>query len=90
MLVITNFVELCVVAGRSRTRAGRLHAVSGRPILIHTCHVMPRPFRAHAALCRGLQKLLSERHGRGMVRARHGMCESNTAALCKSNVKETI
>jgi hypothetical protein len=45
------------------------------------------PCHAHAALCRGLEKSLSERHGRGMARARHGMCESNTAALCKSNGK---
>jgi hypothetical protein len=47
-------------------------------------------FHAHAALCRGLEKLFSERHGRGMARGRHGMCESNTAALCKSNGKDTI
>jgi hypothetical protein len=72
-----------MVAGRNRKRAGRPHAVSGRPMLIHACHV-------HAALCRGLQKSLSERHGRGMARARHGMCESNTAALCVSNGKDTI
>jgi hypothetical protein len=32
-----------VVAGKSRTRAGRPHAVSGRPMLIHTCHAMPMP-----------------------------------------------
>jgi hypothetical protein len=70
MLLVTTFVELRVVAGRSRTQAGRPHAVSGRPILIHTCH-------AHAALCRGLEKSLSERHGRGKARARHGMCKSN-------------
>jgi hypothetical protein len=81
MLLITTFVELHVVAGRSRMRAGRPHAVSGRLMLIHTCH---------AALCRGLEKSLSERHGRGMARARHSMCESNTAALCKSNGKDTI
>jgi hypothetical protein len=43
------------------------------------------PCDAHAALC--LEKSLSERHGRGMAWARHGMCESNTAALCKSNGK---
>jgi hypothetical protein len=35
------------------------------------------PCHAHAALCRGLMKSLSERHGRGMARVRHGMCESN-------------
>jgi hypothetical protein len=51
---------------------------------------MPCPCRAHAALCRGLDKSLSERHGRGMAQARHGMCESNKAELCKSNGKDTI
>jgi hypothetical protein len=45
---------------------------------------------AHAALCRGLDKSLSSRHGRGMAPARHGMCESNTATLCKSNGKDTV
>jgi hypothetical protein len=83
MLLITTLVDLRVVAGRSRTRVGRPHAVSGRPMLIHTC-------RAHAVLCRDLEKSLSQRHGRGMARARHGMCESNTTALCKSNGKDTI
>jgi hypothetical protein len=41
-------VELSVVAGRSRTRAGRPHAITGRPMLIHTCHsiLMPLPCRA--------------------------------------------
>jgi hypothetical protein len=33
---------------------------------------MPCPCRAHAAMCCGLEKSLSERHGRGMVGARHG------------------
>jgi hypothetical protein len=65
MLLITTFVEIRVVARRSRKRGGRPHAVSGRPMLILPCH-------AHAALCRGLEKLLSERHGRGMAQARHG------------------
>jgi hypothetical protein len=64
MLLITNFVELRVEAGRRRIRAGRPHAVSGRPMLIHTC-------RSHAAVCHGLEKSLSERHGRGMGVARH-------------------
>jgi hypothetical protein len=65
---ITIFVDLRVVAGRSRKGVGRPHAVPGRPMLIHTYH---------AALCRGLEKSILERHGRGMARARHGMCESN-------------
>jgi hypothetical protein len=82
MLLITTFVELRVVAGRNRTWAGRPHAASGRPMLIHTCHAM---FMQRCAVA--LRKSLSERRGRGMARARHGMYESNTAALCKSNVK---
>jgi hypothetical protein len=43
MLLITTFVELRVVARRSRTRAGRSHAVSGRLMLIYTCHSVPMP-----------------------------------------------
>jgi hypothetical protein len=81
MLPITIFVEIRVVAGRRRTRAGRPHAVSGRSMLIHTCH---------ATLCHGLEKLLLEWHGTGEVWAWYGMCESNTAALCKSNGKDPI
>jgi hypothetical protein len=81
MLLITTFVELRVIVGRSRIQAGRPNAISGRTMLIHTCH---------AALCRVLEKSLSERHGRGMVRVRQGMCESKTAALCKSNGKDVI
>jgi hypothetical protein len=83
MRLITTFLELHVVAGRSRTRAGRPHAVSGRPMLIHTDHAVPLP-----RPCRGLERSLSERHIRGMAGERHG--ESNTAALCKSNGKDTI
>jgi hypothetical protein len=85
MLLVTTFVELRVVAGRSRTRAGRPHAVSGRPMLIHTCH-------AHAALCRGLEKSLSERHGRGMARAQHrrGMaCVNQTRTHCVNQMGKT-
>jgi hypothetical protein len=48
------------------------------------------PCHAHAALRRGLEKSLSELHGRGTARARYGMCESNTVALFKSNEKDTI
>jgi hypothetical protein len=29
-------------------------------------------------------------HGRRMAGERHGMCKSNTAALCKSSGKDTI
>jgi hypothetical protein len=44
LLLITTFLELRVVAGRRRTRAGRPYVVSGRPILIHTYHAIPMPF----------------------------------------------
>jgi hypothetical protein len=44
MLLITNFLELRVVAGRSRMRAGRPQAVSGRSMLIHTYQAVPMPF----------------------------------------------
>jgi hypothetical protein len=57
-----------MVAGRSRPQADRPHAVSGQPMLIYTCH-------AHAALCRGIEKSVSERYGRGMAWERHGICE---------------
>jgi hypothetical protein len=62
MLLITNFVELRVVAGRSRTRAGRPHAVSGRLMLIHTCH---------AALMSRCAVALRSRFQNGMVVAWH-------------------
>jgi hypothetical protein len=54
MLLSTTFVELHVVAGRSRTRAGRPHAVPERPMIFQ--HAMPCKFRAHAAPRRGLEK----------------------------------
>jgi hypothetical protein len=76
--------------------AGSQHAVPGRPMLIQTYHAVPMPFPccSHAATmprpCHGHETSLSERHIRGMVGERHGMCESNTAALCKPNKKDTI
>jgi hypothetical protein len=79
-----------MVAGKSRTWAGRTHAVSGRPTLIYTCHAMPMP-RCAVALRSRFQKgmvMERERYRRGM--AWRGMCESNTSLLCKSNRKDTI
>jgi hypothetical protein len=81
MLLITTFLELRVVAGRSRTQAVCRHAVSGRLMLIHTCL---------ATFCNGLEKSLSEQHGDGMARAWHGTCESNMVALCKSSGNDTV
>jgi hypothetical protein len=76
------FVEIRVVAGRGWTRVGRPHTVYGRPILIHTYHAtpMPRP-------CRAVQWTLEVAFR--TARARHGMFESNTAALCKANGEDT-
>jgi hypothetical protein len=72
MQLIPSFVKLGVVAGRSRTRAGSLPAVSpdGRAV--------PRPSE--------------ERHGQsiGAAWTWHGICESDTAALCTSNEKDTL
>jgi hypothetical protein len=64
MLLITNFVELRVVVGRSRTRAGRPYAVSGRPILFHTRH-------AHAAPMPLCAVVLRSRFQNGMGAAWH-------------------
>jgi hypothetical protein len=61
--LVTTFVELRVVAGRSRTREVRTHAVFGRPMLIHTYHAVPMPRCAVA---------LRSRFQNGMVVARHG------------------
>jgi hypothetical protein len=83
MRLITTFTELCLVARRS-SWAGYPHAVSGWPMLIHTCHAMP------TLRCRGLEKSLSELHGLGMARALQGMCESNKAALRKSNGRHNL
>jgi hypothetical protein len=44
---------------------------------------LPRP-------CHALDKSHSERRIRGMAGERRGMCELNTAALFKSNGKDTI
>ena len=73
MLLITIFVELRVVTGRSRTREGSPQAVFRRPC----CAV---------AL---IKKAWSE-DGVGVAWAWHGTCESDAAALCKSNGKDTF
>ena len=71
MLLTTIFVELRMVAGRSRTRAGSSQAVSRRPC----CAV-------------ALRRTAWSEHGMGTAWAWYGKCESDTAALCKSNGKE--
>jgi hypothetical protein len=73
MLLITIFVELGVVVGRSRTRADSPQAVSRRPC----CAV-------------ALRRTTWSEHGMGTAWAWHGKCESESAALCKSNGKDTF
>jgi len=73
MLLITIFVELRVVAGRSRTRAGSPKAVSRRP-----------------SFTMALRRTAWSEHGMGAAWAWHGKSETDTAALCKSNGKDTF
>jgi hypothetical protein len=47
-LVLVTIVELRVVAGRSRTRAGRPNVVSWRPMPIHAYHADPMPLPCRA------------------------------------------
>ena len=64
---LTNFVNVRVVAGRSRTWVGHQQPVERRTILIHICHVVPVPFP-----CRAVQwpwkvalRVAWSEHGRG-------------------------
>jgi hypothetical protein len=90
MLLITNFLERLVVAGRRWTLAGRQHAVSGRPMLIHTYHAVPMlfPCRYPAVTlpqpCRGLERSLSVRHIRGMTGEQHG-----NGLVCVNQMEKT-
>jgi hypothetical protein len=73
MLLITIFVELRVVAGRSRKQVRSPQAVSRRPC----CAV-------------ALRRTAWSEHDMGAAWAWHGKCESDTAALWKSNGKDTF
>ena len=90
MLLVTTFVELRVVAGRSRKRAGSPQAVFRRPMLIHTCHAVPMPCCAVALRSRFQNGMVGARHGHDMdtAWAWNGKRESDTAALCKSSGKD--
>jgi hypothetical protein len=76
MLLITTFGELRVVAGRGRTRTGRPHAVSERPMLIQICHAMPMPRCAVALRSRFQNGMVVAWHGRGMA------CVNQTRPHC--------
>ena len=71
-----------------------------RSCLIHTCHAAPMPCSDHAVVLKATAQPSrdgravlwpwEERHGQSMAWARHGKCESDTTALCKSNGKDTF
>ena len=63
----------------------RAHTVL-RPCRSSQGHSTARPSRDGRAVL----WLWEERHGRSMAWARHGKCESDTAALCKWNGKDTL
>jgi hypothetical protein len=75
-------VELRVVAGRSRMQAGLPHAVSGRPMLVHTCHAVPMP-RCAVALINCFQKgIVVAWHGTARARLRRVMtCVNQTRPI---------
>jgi hypothetical protein len=72
-----------VVAGRSQTRAGGPHAVSGQPMLIHTCHVMPMPRCAVALISHFQNGMVVAWHGRGMT------CVNQTRPHCVNQMGKT-
>lgn len=67
-LLITTFVDLQVVTGRSRNWADCPQAVSWWPMLIYTCHTVLWPWEV------ALKTAWSE-HGRGAAWAWHDMCK---------------
>jgi hypothetical protein len=85
VLLITTFLELRVIAGRSRTQAGRPHAVSGRPMLIHI------PCRSHAALMPRCAVALRGRFQNGTVVAWQGndmACVNQTRPRCVKQLRK--
>jgi hypothetical protein len=83
MLLLTTFVELRVIAGRSRTRAGRPHAVSGRPMLIHICLATPMPRCAVALWSRFQNDMIVAWHVHGMA------CVNQTRPRCVNQMGKT-
>jgi hypothetical protein len=92
MLLITIFVELHVVAGRSGTQAGSPQAVSQQPCcavaLRRTAwseHGMASVNQTQPQCVNQMGKThskpLAARHGRGTAWARHAMCESTLIHL---------
>jgi hypothetical protein len=87
LLLVTTFVEIRVVSGRSRTRAGRPHTVTGRPMLIHTyhavlillpCRAVPWPWEV--AFRKAWSWHGRARHGHGMA------CVNQTRPHCVNQI----
>jgi hypothetical protein len=72
-LLLRNFVEVRVVAGRIRKQEGRPHIISRQPMLIHTCHAVPM-----LCQCCAHTVALRSRFQKGMVVARHGRSRGMT------------
>jgi hypothetical protein len=86
MLLITAFVELRVVTGRSRTRASRPRAVWTADANSHM------PFHAHAAPMPHCAVVLRSRFHKGMVVAWHGRgmeCVNQTRLHCVNQMGKT-
>jgi hypothetical protein len=83
MLLITTFVDLCAVTGRSWTRAGRPHTVFGRLMLIHTCHDMPMPCCTVALRRLFHNDMVVAWHGRCMT------CVNQTRPQCVTQMGKT-
>jgi hypothetical protein len=82
-MLLIKFVELRVVAGRSRRSAGRPHAVSGLPMLIHTWHAMPMPRCDVALRCLFQNGMVKAWHRRGMA------CVNQTRPHCVNQMGKT-
>jgi hypothetical protein len=83
LLLVTTFVELRVVAGRSRTRAGRPHAVSGRSTLVQIYHAVFMPRCAMALRDRFQNGMVVSWQGNGMA------CVNQTRPSCVNQTGNT-
>jgi hypothetical protein len=87
MLLITNVLELGVVAPRGRKLANRQHAISERPTLIHTYHAVPMLLPSHdppmALRGRFQNAIFLTWQGNGMV------CLNQTRPYCVNQMGKT-
>ena len=95
-MLLIIFVELRVVAGRNRTRAGSPQAASRRPCCAVALRRTARHGHGMASVNQALShcvnqmrkthsKPLAAPHGRGTVWARHAMCESAFTVTAAGN-----